>query len=170
MRERCSQGTSPTAGFAGIWLHRRQKMRWPLTLPPSAPVALRIRQRLLCDHQDIERLPRLGQESDAGRQFADTLALARMPRSENNGKQRPAQLDLPCQIDAVHRSEQPHVREDHGDVLSADQQDGKCSFSALTFDGLELLLFKAAPSYPTPIAGIAANSVIRSPRRPARAA
>jgi hypothetical protein len=58
-------------------------------LSPSAPVALRIRQRrLLCDHQ--ERLPRLGQERDAGGQFADTLALARMPRGENHGKQRPA--------------------------------------------------------------------------------
>src|SRR5207245_6044196 len=31
---------------------------------------------------------------------------------------------------------------DHGDVLSDDQQDGKCGFSALTFDGIELLLFK----------------------------
>src|SRR6266542_5091739 len=144
-------------------------MRRPLTLTPSAPVALRIRQRLLCDHQDIERLPRLGEESDAGRQFTNTLP-PRMPRGENHGKQRPAQLDLPCQIDAVHRSEQPHVREDHCDVLSSVQQDGKCGFSALTFDGIELLLFKAAPSYPTPIAGIAANSVIRSPRRPARAA
>jgi hypothetical protein len=49
---------------------------------PSASVVLRIRQRLLCDHQDIERLPRLGRESDAGRQFADTLVLARMPRGE----------------------------------------------------------------------------------------
>ena len=47
---------------------------------PSAP-ALRIRQRLLCHHQDIERLPRLRQESHAGRQFADTLALALAPLS-----------------------------------------------------------------------------------------
>jgi ABC-type proline/glycine betaine transport system ATPase subunit len=64
---------------------RAKKM--PLTLTPSAPVALRIRQRLFCDHQDIERLPRLGQESDAGRQSAarrrwqNSLASGRWPRS-----------------------------------------------------------------------------------------
>src|SRR5436309_1060061 len=72
-----------------------------MALQPLLPCPTR--QRLLCDHQDVERLPRLRQESHAGRQFADTLALARMPRGENHGKQRPAQLDLPCQIDAVHR-------------------------------------------------------------------
>ena len=35
------------------------------------------RQRLLGKHQDIERLPRLGHVSDAGRQIS--VALARMP-------------------------------------------------------------------------------------------
>jgi hypothetical protein len=51
-------------------------------------------QRLFGGNQNVERLPWLGHVSDTGREFAN--ALERMPRGEDHGKKRPAQLHLPC--------------------------------------------------------------------------
>ena len=41
-----------------------------------------------------------GHVSNTGREFAD--ALERMPRGEDHGKKRPAELHLPCQINSAH--------------------------------------------------------------------
>jgi hypothetical protein len=49
-------------------------------------------QRLFGGNQNGERLPRLGHASDTRRKFAD--ALARMSRSEDHRKKRPAHLYL----------------------------------------------------------------------------
>src|SRR5260370_31900654 len=65
-----------------------------------------------------------------------------MSRSEDHRKKRPAHLHLARQINAVHDAAKPNVREDHGDVSSADQQGCKRSFCAFTLDGVHLFVFE----------------------------
>src|SRR5262249_58620552 len=69
------------------------------------------RKRLFGGDQHVERLPRLGHVSDAGREFTD--ALPRISRGEDHGKKRPAHLHLARQINAVHDAAKADVREDH---------------------------------------------------------
>ena len=66
----------------------------------------------------------------------------RMPRGEDHGKKRPAQLHLPCQINSAHGAGKPDVREDHGDLTPADQHDRKRGFRAFTLDGVHFFVFE----------------------------
>jgi hypothetical protein len=70
------------------------------------------------------------------------MLVERMPRGENNGKQRPAQPYFVRQIDPIHDATQPNVCEDQCNVLSTDQHDGKRSFGAFALNGVQLLVFK----------------------------
>ena len=88
----------------------------------------------------LSGFPRLGHESDTGREFAD--ALERMPRGEDHGKKRPAQLHLPCEINSAYGAGEPNVREDHGDLSPADQHDRKRGFRAFTLDGVHFFVFE----------------------------
>src|SRR4051794_39027222 len=58
------------------------------------------------------------------------MLVERMPRGENNGKQRPAQPYFVRQIDPIHDATQPNVCEDQCNVLSTDQHDGEGNFGA----------------------------------------
>jgi adenylate cyclase len=65
-----------------------------------------------------------------------------MPRGEDHGKKRPAQLHLPCQINSAHGAGKPNIREDHGDLTPADQQGCKRGFCAFALDGVNLFVFE----------------------------
>jgi hypothetical protein len=127
--------TARTVGAEGLTCRTRAAISFP-----SPWVILRIRQRLLRKQQDTERLPRLGYVGDTGRELAGPLA--RLPRRENDRERGPAQPHLPRQIDAVHRSGQPHVREDHADVALVQQHDGERGLRALTLNGVKLLVLQ----------------------------
>ena len=47
-----------------------------------------------------------------------------------------------AQIHSVHDAGKPDVREDHGDLLTADQHDCKRSFRAFALDGVDLFVLE----------------------------
>jgi hypothetical protein len=69
-------------------------------------------------------------------------AFARMSGGENHGKKGPSQSYLPRQIDAVHRSGQPHVGKDHSNVAPPHKHNRKRSFRAFTLNSFQLLVFE----------------------------